>query len=126
MPHSPASTALARFKVLDLTRVRAGPTCARQLADFFEVPVRRISDQDCDDLVVGFALLHHPQPADRARWLNQATAGEPELRAEVASLLLHHDGAGAFLSAPASALADEPLRGDDDPAIQFLQPPGGS
>ncbi len=29
-----ASTALARFKVLDLTRVRAGPTCARQLADW--------------------------------------------------------------------------------------------
>ena len=32
MPH--ASSALARFKVLDLTRVRAGPTCARQLADW--------------------------------------------------------------------------------------------
>ncbi|HWV40997.1 CoA transferase [Pseudorhodoplanes sp.] len=34
-PKSPrASTALARFTVLDLTRVRAGPTCARQLADW--------------------------------------------------------------------------------------------
>jgi formyl-CoA transferase len=32
MPH--ASEALARFKVLDLTRVRAGPTCVRQLADW--------------------------------------------------------------------------------------------
>jgi formyl-CoA transferase len=32
MPH--ASSALARFKVLDLTRVRAGPTCVRQLADW--------------------------------------------------------------------------------------------
>ena len=30
----PASTALKRFKVLDLTRVRAGPTCVRQLADW--------------------------------------------------------------------------------------------
>jgi formyl-CoA transferase len=29
-----ASSALARFKVLDLTRVRAGPTCVRQLADW--------------------------------------------------------------------------------------------
>ena len=29
-----ASQALARFKVLDLTRARAGPTCARQLADW--------------------------------------------------------------------------------------------
>ena len=25
---------LSRFKVLDLTRVRAGPTCVRQLADW--------------------------------------------------------------------------------------------
>ena len=29
-----ASTALSRFKVLDLTRVRSGPTCVRQLADW--------------------------------------------------------------------------------------------
>lgn len=29
-----ASNALARFRVLDLSRVRAGPTCARMLADF--------------------------------------------------------------------------------------------
>ncbi len=34
MPHQPASSALARYTVLDLTRVRAGPTCARQLADW--------------------------------------------------------------------------------------------
>jgi len=29
-----ASKALSRFTVLDLTRVRAGPTCARQFADW--------------------------------------------------------------------------------------------
>ena len=34
MSFTPASQALARFKVLDLTRVRAGPTAARQLADW--------------------------------------------------------------------------------------------
>lgn len=34
MPHLPASAALARFRVIDLTQVRAGPTCARQLADW--------------------------------------------------------------------------------------------
>lgn len=34
MPHQPASAALARFRVVDLTQVRAGPTCCRQLADW--------------------------------------------------------------------------------------------
>jgi formyl-CoA transferase len=34
MPHIPASSALSRFRVLDLTRVRAGPTCVKQFADF--------------------------------------------------------------------------------------------
>lgn len=34
MVPSRASTALSRFTVLDLSRVRAGPTCARQLADW--------------------------------------------------------------------------------------------
>jgi formyl-CoA transferase len=33
MSHKPASSALSRFTVLDLTRVRSGPTCVRQLAD---------------------------------------------------------------------------------------------
>ncbi len=31
---TPASAALSRFTVLDLTRVRSGPTCVRQLADW--------------------------------------------------------------------------------------------
>ena len=34
MPHMPASAALARFRVVDLTQVRAGPTACRQLADW--------------------------------------------------------------------------------------------
>jgi formyl-CoA transferase len=34
MPRITASSALERFRVLDLTRVRAGPTCVRQFADF--------------------------------------------------------------------------------------------
>ncbi len=34
MDRQPASRALARFRVLDLTRVRAGPTAVRQLADW--------------------------------------------------------------------------------------------
>ena len=34
MPFPRASQALTRFTVLDLTRVRSGPTCVRQLADW--------------------------------------------------------------------------------------------
>jgi formyl-CoA transferase len=34
MPHMPASAALARFRVIDLTQVRAGPTACRQIADW--------------------------------------------------------------------------------------------
>ncbi|MET0963013.1 MAG: CoA transferase [Noviherbaspirillum sp.] len=34
MPHQPASSALSRFRVIDLTQVRAGPTACRQLADW--------------------------------------------------------------------------------------------
>ena len=34
MPHQPASPALSRFRVVDLTQVRAGPTACRQLADW--------------------------------------------------------------------------------------------
>jgi crotonobetainyl-CoA:carnitine CoA-transferase CaiB-like acyl-CoA transferase len=34
MPSPRASQALSRFTVLDLTRVRSGPTCVRQLADW--------------------------------------------------------------------------------------------
>ncbi|HEU4922214.1 MAG TPA: CoA transferase, partial [Burkholderiales bacterium] len=34
MPKIAASTALARLRILDFSRVRAGPTCVRQFADF--------------------------------------------------------------------------------------------
>ena len=34
MPHKPASRALSHIRVLDLTRVRSGPTAVRQLADW--------------------------------------------------------------------------------------------
>ena len=34
MPFPRASSALEQFTVLDLTRVRSGPTCVRQLADW--------------------------------------------------------------------------------------------
>ncbi len=34
MPRIAASSALSRLRILDLTRVRAGPTCVKQFADF--------------------------------------------------------------------------------------------
>src|SRR4051812_45365826 len=34
MPRITASPALSKLRILDLTRVRAGPTCVRQFADF--------------------------------------------------------------------------------------------
>ncbi len=34
MPHIPASNALSHIRVLDVTRVRSGPTATRQLADW--------------------------------------------------------------------------------------------
>src|SRR5450759_869331 len=34
MRNPPAATALARLRILDLSRVRAGPTCVKQFADF--------------------------------------------------------------------------------------------
>ena len=49
-------------------------------------------------------------PGDRPPVMEQALAGEPELRVEVESLLEAHGEAGTFLAAPALALLDTPPR----------------
>ena len=53
MPIERASSALSRFTVLDLTRVRSGPTCVRQLADW---GANVIKIETPPDLVKGEAL----------------------------------------------------------------------
>ena len=49
MPRIQGSSALARFRVLDLTRVRAGPSCVRQLADF-GADVVKIENTNAEDM----------------------------------------------------------------------------
>ncbi|MBE0703475.1 MAG: CoA transferase, partial [Afipia sp.] len=49
MPVPKASDALSRFTVLDLTRVRAGPTAVRQLADWGANVVKLEAPTDIPD-----------------------------------------------------------------------------
>ena len=56
MPVPRASQALARFTVLDLTRVRSGPTCVRELADWGANVIKiETTDRSAD-----FAARHDP------------------------------------------------------------------
>jgi crotonobetainyl-CoA:carnitine CoA-transferase CaiB-like acyl-CoA transferase len=79
MSFIPASSALSRFKVLDLTRVRAGPTAARQLADWgadvikIEVPAELEQDMGGPRHGPDFQNLHRNK---RSMTLNlKATRG---------------------------------------------------
>jgi len=49
MPAITASAALSKLRILDLTRVRAGPTCVRQFADF-GADVIKIENIDPEDM----------------------------------------------------------------------------
>ncbi|ODT22949.1 MAG: formyl-CoA transferase [Hyphomicrobium sp. SCN 65-11] len=54
MPFEPASDVLSQYTVLDLTRVRSGPTCVRQLADW-GANVIKIEDPESDKIGLGGA-----------------------------------------------------------------------
>jgi tRNA A-37 threonylcarbamoyl transferase component Bud32 len=59
------------------------------------------------------AALDHPDPADRAAWLDQACAGDSDRRRRVDVLLKAHDDASRFLADPARPPGDS--AGPDDP-----------
>jgi predicted Ser/Thr protein kinase len=61
------------------------------------------------------AAVDH-DPATVVSWLGREAAGDPEVRAEVISLLDHHARAGAFLSHPAAEQSPELLM-DDEPLM---------
>jgi eukaryotic-like serine/threonine-protein kinase len=62
------------------------------------------------------AALEH-EPADVVRWLADGVSEDPEVRAEVQSLLDHHSRAGSFLSQPIAEAAPHLLEED-----RVLQP----
>jgi serine/threonine protein kinase len=62
------------------------------------------------------AALEH-EPADVVRWLADGVSEDPEVRAEVQSLLDHHSRAGSFLSQPIAEVAPHLLEED-----RVLQP----
>jgi serine/threonine protein kinase/tetratricopeptide (TPR) repeat protein len=67
------------------------------------------------------AALQQVDPAQRQAYLNEACAGQPELRQQVEYLLRLHEGAGSFLDKPADS-ASGPL---PQPAEQgSLEAPG--
>ena len=67
MPRIAASTAFADLRVLDLTRVRAGPTCVKHFADFGAdvIKIEAIQGDDLGDSRDGFDFqnLHRNKKA---------------------------------------------------------------
>src|SRR5262245_31436781 len=70
------------------------------------------------------ASLQQAGPAERRAYLDEACAGQPELRHEVENLLRLHEGAGSFLEKPAAEpTATGPLPAAAEPTSSG-EPPG--
>src|SRR5262245_16884470 len=64
-----------------------------------------------------FVAALEKSPAERAAYLDEACARDPELRARVAALLQQHEEAGSFLTTPAADPTTGPYTPDPDAAL---------
>src|SRR5687768_3291495 len=72
------------------------------------------------------AALRQPGPAERAAFLDRATAGDAGLRGRLAAMLADHDRLGSFLEQPAADLAAGPPDGPTVTAAAVGDGPGTS
>jgi formyl-CoA transferase len=101
MPVPTASAALARFVVLDLGRVRAGPTCVRQLADW-------------GANVIKVELPEHLEPPD--------PAGGPRHGPDFQNLHRNKRAITLDLKSPAGAAAFRRLAARADVVVENFRP----
>src|SRR3979411_951604 len=101
MPFPKASRALERFTVLDLTRVRAGPTCVRQLADW-------------GANVIKIEIPEHLEPGD--------PAGGPLQGPAVQSLRRNKRGITLDLKSPDGVAAFRRLAAKADVVVENFRP----
>src|SRR5262249_30790224 len=101
MPAPAASSALSRFTVLDLTRVRAGPTAARQLADWGANVIK----------------IELPEHLDKAEPL-----GGPRHGSDFQNLQRNKRGLALDMKAPAGRAAMHRLAAKADVIIENFRP----
>ena len=92
MLHLAASSALDRFRVIDMTQVRAGPTCCRQLADWGAdvIQVQMPEHMRGDDTLGG---KEAPEWVDNEHYKDKAARSthRETLNAEINRRLAAHD-----------------------------------
>jgi hypothetical protein len=72
------------------------------------------------------AALQQADPAQRQAYLDEACAGQPDLRQQVEHLLRLHEGAGSFLEQPAAESAATGALPDAAEQKKCLPPSGRS